>query len=65
MSERMEISEQFYKGRTPSKAPIRVDSNRESHVRKHKGGESASSIKPKKGGSDKRKTKTEAIRAMY
>ena len=57
MFEQTEIAEQVYEGGTPSKTPTRADANREGHIRKCKGGESASPTNPKKGRSDKRKTK--------
>ena len=49
MFKRMEIAEQVYEGVTPSKTPIRADSNRDSHGRKRNGGEAASPTNTKKG----------------
>ena len=57
MFERMDISEQVYKGGTPSKTPTREESNRDGHVRKWEGGETASSTNRDKGRTRKRKTK--------
>ena len=56
MFEKMEISEQVYEEKSPSKKYIRVDDNYDSHVRKQKGGEAVSSVNPNKGLSSKRKT---------
>ena len=56
MFDRMEITEQVYKGKSPSKYVIRADDNRDGHVRKQKGGEAASPAHPDKGHSGKRKT---------
>ena len=41
MLERMEVAEHVYEGGTPSKIPTREYANRDGHVRKLKGGESA------------------------
>ena len=57
MFERMEITEQVYKGGTPSKTTTREDPNRSSHGRKCKGGEAALSTNPEKGRADKSKKK--------
>ena len=54
---RMEVAEKVYGDGTTSKTPIREDSNRASHVSKWQGGEVASPTNPKKGCSDKRKTR--------
>ena len=54
----MGIAEQVYKVKSPSKT-ISADANRDSHVRKLKGGETASPINPEEGRSCKRKTKNE------
>ena len=53
----MEVVEKVYKVGTPSKTPIRADSNRASHGRKLKVVEAASTTNPKKGHAGKRKTK--------
>ena len=53
----MEVSEQIYKVRKTSKTPPRADANRASHVRKQKGGESASPTNTNKGRTGKRKTR--------
>ena len=65
MFKQMEISEQVYKGRTPSKTPIRADANRDGHIRKCKGGESASSTIPKKVCAGKHKTKIQAVQFIH
>ena len=57
MFERMEAAEQVYKGVTPSKIPTREEANRDVHVRKQKGGESALPTNTKKGRAGKHKTK--------
>ena len=50
MFECVEIVEQVYEVVTPSEiATNRSDANRDSHDRKHKGGEAASPINPEKG----------------
>ena len=46
MFERMEIFEQVYGGVTTSKTPTRVETNRDGHVRKWKGGEYAFPTNP-------------------
>ena len=53
MFKQMEISEQVYKGQTPSKIIPRADSNRDSHVRKRKLGEAALPTNHKNGRSGK------------
>ena len=58
------ISEQVYEGGTSSKTPIRSDANRNSHGRKHKGGEAASATNPNKGHASKRKKQIQAIQDM-
>ena len=57
MFEQMEVSKQFYKGVTPSKTTTRIESNRDGHISKRKGGEDASPTNPKKGCTGKRETK--------
>ena len=56
MLERMEVAEHVYEGGTPSKIPTREYANRDGHVRKLKGGESASPTNPEKGRDGKWKT---------
>ena len=46
MFERTEVTEQVYKGGTPSKTPAREETNRDIHARKQKGVESASPTNP-------------------
>ena len=58
----MGIAEQVYKVKSPSKT-ISADANRDSHVRKLKGGETASPINPEEGRSCKRKTKMNSLKA--
>ena len=53
----IEISEQVYEAGKNSKTFIKVDANRDGHVRKRKGGGVASPNKPKKGHTEKHKTK--------
>ena len=53
----MEISEQVYEGKPPSKKIIRADANRDSHVREKKGGEDASPNNSEKGRTGKLKTR--------
>ena len=57
MFERMEIAEQVYEGKSPSKIIIREDANYDSHVRKRKGRESASPTNPKKVRTGNNKTR--------
>ena len=51
----MEISDQVYKGGTPSKTTTRADDDRFRHVRKLKGSETSSPTNPKKGRDGNRK----------
>ena len=60
MFKRMEISEQVYKGQTPLKKLIPY-ANRDSRVRKRKGGESALPTNHNKGRTSKRKTKIQSL----
>ena len=46
MFEQMEVAEQVYGRGTPSKVPIRVESNRDGPVRKQKRVEAASTTNP-------------------
>ena len=48
MFKQIKIAEQVYEGGTPSKTPIREDTNNDSHVRKRIGGEAASPTNPEK-----------------
>ena len=57
MFEQMEISEQVYEVKSPSRKIIMEDTNHDSHVRKRKGGEFASPVNPDKGRAGKNKTK--------
>ena len=57
MFKQMEVAEKVYEGGTPSKTSIGVDSNRASHGRKRRGGESNSPTNPEKGRVGKRKSK--------
>ena len=49
MFEQMEISEQVYEVKSPSRKIIMEDTNHDSNVRKRKGGESISPTDPEKG----------------
>ena len=53
----MEVAEQVYEEGTPSKTPIREEANRDGHIRKQKGGESASPTNSEKDRAVKHKTK--------
>ena len=57
MFERMEVAELVYEGGKPSRTPTIAESNRDGHVRKRKGRESALPNNPEKGRAGKRKTK--------
>ena len=57
MPERMEVAEQVYEGGTPSKIPTSAEANRDGHVSKRMGGESASPTNPEKVRAGKCKTK--------
>ena len=59
MLDLIEVSEPVYKGQSPYKKILMADSNHGIHVRKRKGEESAQTINPKKGHTDKYKTKNE------
>ena len=61
MFKRMEISEQVYKGQTPSKTIPMPDANRDSSVRKRKGGEAALPNNHKKRCTSKRMTKMQSL----
>ena len=65
MFEQMEISDQLCEIETPSKKIIRSDANRDSHVRKIKGGEATSPTNPEKICAGKRKTNNVVYLSNY